>query len=317
MQTPYTFGPVMLTSLERVAFYLGKDIGRGRADGVSRDTPAQRQTRRAIIQWILDVSGQFQQHCNREFLIQERTQFYDIYQPTLSFFPSAVPILSITEIAADPLGLYAGQEYALDPQSYRIGPTGSWFNIDPGYICGGSAALRSKIVGGLAYHGTQSTFAVTGVAGKDTLQAATASEPLYAIGGISESVGRLVSYAEGLTPGAGDLVIDTFAGVFIPGEALTFQSEIDAEDLPGVGATISAVTRQSLCEAFPDIARAFDIEIRFDEAHAFDFENKNDGGMHGAGPSRRSARGKDDPIQGLQDETQARLAPYVRYLMGT
>ncbi len=313
MQTPYTFGPVMLTSLERVAFYLGKDIGKGRVGGVSTDTPAQRQTRRALLGWILDVSAQVQNHCSREFLILERTQYYDVNTAILSFFPSAVPILSITELAADYQGIYTGGESVIDPASYRIGPAGSWFNVDPGALYGGTSALRSKIVGGLAYHGTQSTFAVTGVTGKTSLQG---EAPLYAIGGMSEATGRLVSYAEGVTAGAGDMVIDTLAGAFIPGEPLTFQSEPDAEDLVGLAATIATVTRQSLCEAFPDIARSLEIEIRHMEEHAHSLNIQTDAGMK-SGATRRPRRGKNDPIQGLQDETQLRLEPYVRYLMGT
>lgn len=313
MQTPYTFGPVMLTSLERVAFYLDKDIGKGRQDGVSKDTPAQRQTRRAILQWILDVSAQVQTFCNREFLIQERTQYYDVLTSAATFFPTAVPIVSLEEIAVDPLGQFQGNEYILDPVTYQIGPTGNSFSVLYGVILGGINALRSKIIGGLAYHGSQSTFAATGVAGKDVL---TGEAPIYATGGISEAVGRVVSYTEGVTAGAGDLVIDVFSGCFVAGEALTFQADVDAEDIPAVAATIGSVSKQSLCEAFPDIARAIDMEIRFLEKHAFDIENQTDG-SHRMGTSRRPRLTNGQPIQGLQDETQQRLAPYVRYLMGT
>lgn len=315
MQTPYTFGPVMLTSLERVAFYLGKDIGKGRQDGASKDTDAQRRTRRAIIQWILDVSAQVQQHCNREFLIQERTQYYNVQGNSAEFFPSAVPIQSITELAADPLGQFAGGEYVIDSSNYQIGPTGHSFAILWGALVCGTNALRSKMVGGLAYHGTQSTFAVTGVAGKAALQATTLSAPLYAIGGLSEAVGRLVSYAEGAVAGVGDMVIDTFAGAFIPGEPLTFQSEVDAEDLAGIAATIGSIARQSLCEAHPAIARALDIEIRYLDQHAFDFENASDGSPKGGATRRHPRRG--EPLIGLQEETEQRLEPYRRHLVGT
>jgi hypothetical protein len=315
MQTPYTIGPAMLTSLERVAFYLGKDIGRGRVDGISKDTPAQRQTRRSLLQWILDVSAQVQQHCNREFLIQERTQYFDVLAPIAEFFPAGVPILSITELAMDPLGQYLGNEYVIDSSNYLIGSTGNSFGILWGAVIKGPNALRAKTVGGLAYHGTQSTFAVAGVTGKATLQASAPSSPLYAIGGLSESVGRVVSYTEGLVAGSGALVIDVFAGVFQAGEPLTFQSEIDAEDLDSVGATIAAVSRQSLCEAFPDIARALDIEIRYLEKHAFDFENASDGGSKSGATRRHPRRG--EPMIGLQEETEQRLSPYRRYLVGT
>lgn len=313
MQTPNTFGPVMLTSLERVAFYLGKEIGKGRVDGINSDTPEQRRTRRSLLQWILDASSRVQNHCHREMLIQERTQYFNVDQSRMEYFPSATPILSIFSLRNDPLGLFAGGEWTLPPADYRINAGAYSFEPVFSQLMPGRNALEAVLTGGLAYHGTQSTFTVGGVESPENL--ATDSGAVYAYGNLSESIGRVVGYTASLVSGAGTLVVETYAGVFVPGEDLTFQTELYAQDIPSTGATITAIKKQSLCEAYPDISRAMELEIRYLEKHEMDFENQTDGGKYGA--TRRDPRGKDDPNWDVTDEAAARLAPYVRYLVGT
>lgn len=308
MQTPYTYGPVMLSSLERCAFYLDKDIGLGRVDGRNDDTDAQRKTRRIIQGWLLDISSQIQNHCRREFLIQARTQYFDNLLPVQEFFPSAVPIVSITALEWDFLGTWLdASPSVIDSTIYQIGPTGGSFRLLYGGYGGANALRLNTYLGGMAYHGTQSVFTLEDVTGAGNITAAR-----YACGTLSEAMGKVIAYNSTTKK----ITIDSLAGVFLEGEALTFQTALYSADIPATGATIASIDRQSLCEAYPDIARAIEIELRYMEKHTTDFENQTDGGSR-AGASRRMPRGKDDQPPGLQEETETRLAPYVRYLVGT
>ena len=57
--SPYVSQPVMLSSVERVAFYLSEDAGQGRVNGVNNDTPSQRRTRANLITWAQTISTSF------------------------------------------------------------------------------------------------------------------------------------------------------------------------------------------------------------------------------------------------------------------
>jgi len=306
MQGPYTFGPVMLTSLERVAFYLGKDVGNGRVNGINSDTDEQRRARRSIMQWILDVSSMLQNYCNREFLIQSRIQFFDVMQSRMEFFPAAVPILSITELSNDPLGQFIGGESVVDAANYRINSSARSFETVFTMLLYGRNALRGTYVGGLAYHGTQTTATLSGVTGAGSIITGR-----YAYGATGEAIGKVASYDDTTKK----IVLESMQGVFLPLEALTFSAALHAQDIAATGATVASIDRQSLVEAFPDIARAIDIEIRFMEKHENDYENQTDGGKYGA--THRMRPTTSDQRLTLQEETIARLAPYVRYITGS
>ncbi len=308
MQTPYTYGPAMLTSLERVAFYLNKDIGLGRVDGRNNDTDEQRRTRQALMGWILDVSAQIQYHCNREFLIQPRTQYFDNIQAVQEFFPSAVPILSVAALEWDFSGTWeVGAESVIDATAYQIGPTGNTFRMRYGTYQGMNALRLNTYLGGLAYHATQSVMTLGTVTGAGNIAAGR-----YAYGMDSESIGRVVAFDSG----TGAATIDTLSGSFRALEELTFQPTAYGQDIASTGATIASIDRQSLADAHPEIARAVEIEIRFLEKHEYDFEIQSDGSAK-SGASRRQPRGKDARPSGLQEETEARLWPYVRHLVGS
>jgi hypothetical protein len=161
-------------------------------------------------------------------------------------------------------------------------------------------------LGGYAYHATQSTYTLTGVTGASNIAAGR-----FAFGNSGEAIGKVISYNDTTK----EIVIDNYAGRFMEGEALTFQPAIYSQDIASTGATILSIDKQSLVEAFPEIGRAVEIELRFMEKHEQDFENSSDGGKSGA--TRRNPRSKDEDPVSLQPETQARLASHCRYLMGS
>lgn len=306
MQTAYTFGPVALSSLERVAFYLNKDIGRGRVNGVNNDTDIQRRTRRSLLGWLLEVSSGFQNYCQREFLVAERVQYFDVAGPKMEYFPTAVPVLSISEVANDPLGLFNGGEWILTPdQDYHLSQTARSIVMVFNVLIYGNRSLRITCTGGLAYDAVNSTYTVEDEEGSSNIQPG-----YYAFGATSEAIGKVVSY----NAGSHQLVLASVSGVFGL-EDLTFQPAIYSQDIANTGATISAISRQSLVEAYPDLAQAINTEVRYMEKHEFDFENHQDAGKNGA--TRRPIL-KDGDIQlTFQPETLRVLDFHRRYLVGS
>ncbi len=300
----------MLSSVEKIAFYLGVDAGAGRVDGNNNDTEQQRADRRIIMVWAQSISTSFQNYCNREFLIRERTQFFDVLG-TQDFFVKAVPVVSITEIANDPLGLFQGDQWILQNDIYHLSQTGNSIQMVYNVMTGGWNAARIKYLGGLAYHATQSTFLITGVTGVDNITPGN-----FAYGSNSESMGKVVSITavDGSDPAAYSLVLDNIYGSFQILDALTFQSSYNGQDIPATSANIVDITFQSLCEAFPELNRALEIELRYMQKHEADYENKSDGGKYGS--ERRTV----DPSTGFypfQPETMAILDQFKRTLMGS
>ncbi len=308
MQGPYTSGPVMLTSLARAAFYLQKDVGAGRVDGANNDTPQQRQARMSIMQWILAVSSRIETHCRREFLIRPRVQYFDNLNTDQTFFPRAVPIQSVTELATDMMGAFEDPaDWSVDPTSYIISQTGGAVQSVAGGLCGGLRTVRLSYLGGLAYHATHSTMTLDDVETPDNI-----TPGLFAYGMTSEAMAKVVSFDED----TGEIVLDSLAGVFIEEEELTFQTTLYGQDIPDTGATIVTIDQQSLCEAHPAIARAVEMELRYMEKHETDHENQVDGSAKG-GASRKMPVGKDDMVDIVRPETADALSGYVRYLVGT
>lgn len=306
MQTACTFGPVALSSLERVAFYLNKDIGRGRVAGINNDTDIQRRTRRSLLGWILEVSAGFQNYCQREFLVAERIQYFDVSGPKMEYFPTAVPVLSISEVANDPLGLFNGGEWILTPdQDYHLSQTARSIAMVFNVLIYGNRSLRITYTGGLAYDAVNSTYTVSNETGGTNILPG-----YYAFGATSEAIGRVVSY----NSSSHQLVLASVAGVFGL-EALTFQPAIYSQDIAGTAATISAIGRQSLVEAYPDLAQAINTEVRHMEKHEFDFENQADGGKLGA--TRRPPETNSDRLFTFQPETLRVLDNHRRYLVGS
>ena len=311
MQGPYTYGPALLTSVEKCAFYLRKDPGLGRVAGVNEDSDDQRRTRQSILEWIISISQSFQYFCKREFLIQSRIQYFNTDLPRQEFFPNAVPIVSISDLSNDPLGLFTGGESVVDPTNYRINAQGRSFETVFPILIGGRNSTRLTYLGGLAYHGTQSTFTLSGVTGAANISSGLAAGSMFAEGTTSGAIARVIAYDDT----AKSIVLDNRQGVFLETENLTFQSAVYAQDIPSTGATIASIDRQSLAEAFPDIGRALQMELRYMEKHEFDHENQADGGKYGA--TRRPRLTDSDILLPLQEETMAILQNHVRYLVGT
>lgn len=304
MLSPYLSSPLMLSSVEKVAFYLGIDAGQGRVNGTNSDTDAQRKARRIIISWAQSISTSFQNYCGREFLIFERTQYFDVYGQQ-EFFPVATPIRSIAIIENDPLGLFQGAQWTVGHENFHLSQGGYSVQMITSLLMYGQNAMRMTFSGGLAYHPVNSTFTCTTGTGEPVAG-------MYAYGSNSEAIGKVVSRET--LDGVQVLELANFYGIFQFGDALEFMSSPYGQTIPDISCSITDIVQQSLCEAFPDLNRALEIELRYMQKHEADFENKDDGGKNG--PQRREIT-DSTTLLGFQPETVAILDRYKRYLTGS
>lgn len=294
----------MLSSVEKIAFYLKLDPGRGRVLGVDSDTDEQRQARRSIIEWGEALSKSFEQYCNREFLTRERTQYFDAryLDNTGRFYPDATPIQSIESVYCDPLGQWQGSEFALTSDTYF--PSKDRTNLQIIYtpIPAAPRGVRMVYSGGMARDATKSLYTLSDVEGSITAG-------LYCFGSVSGAYGRVIGLET--VEDVVTMEVESLYGVFRAGDALTFQSALYAQDIPGKSAVIEEVTAPALCEAYPDIHRAVEIEVRYMQKHEFDFE------MTSARTDGSSFRHLSHQSYVFQPETLAILNRYKRYLVGT
>ncbi len=304
--SPYVSQPLMLSSVERMAFYLSEDPGKGRVGGINSDTPQQRRTRANLITWAQTISTSFENYLNRELLIGERTEYFDVINGGLTYFVRAVPVIEFLSVQNDATGQFSGSEWTLTHgQDYYLSSTGNnlqiWFDL----LIPVARGLKVTYVGGLAYHAVNSTFTVSGVTGADNVVPGR-----YAYGDTSEAIGKVVSYND--TTKA--LVLESINGIFMAGESLTFQSAIYAQDIATTGATILTIDRQSLVEQFPDLNQAMQIELRYMNKHQMNFEDTSAGGVQGS--TYRHTEGDYRPYT-FQPETLGILNRYRRFLVGS
>ncbi len=304
--SPYVSQPLMLSSVERMAFYLSEDAGKGRVNGVNSDTPAQRHTRANLITWAQTISTSFENYLNRELLIAERTEYFDVLPGGLSYYVRAVPVIEFLSVQNDATGQFNGSQWTLvNGQDYYLGATGNnlqiWFNI----LIPVARGLKVTYVGGLAYHAVNSTFTVSGVTGASNIVPGR-----YAYGNTSEAIGKVISYDTETEA----LVLESINGIFMQGEALSFQSAIYAQDIAATAATIATIDRQSLVEQFPDLNQAMQIELRYMNKHQMNYEDTSAGGVQGS--TFRHTEGDYRPYT-FQPETLGILNRYRRFLVGS
>lgn len=276
---------MLLTSFERIRRYIGDDEGNIKADNTVN--------RRELIGWISSVSNRIEKYLNRSIKIQGRTEYFDVSYRRRSYFPEAYPILSVGPVDFDSTGLWDGSEDTLTTDEYYIGSESNTIELVYGKDFIRKRGARIAYTGGLAYNGTKSIFAVNS--------------------GASFSTGTFVegedSLAMGIVSATGNtsLTVDNLYGIFEADEVINEYSDEDRTTATSVTANITAITQQSLAEAYPDISRAAEVEIRYMWKHKNDFENNT------TTPDGVSTRGNDTKYT-LQPETRALLSPYVRYV---
>lgn len=276
-----------LTSLNRMLAYYG-----------DRDTNVltdNNTNRRELINWITSTSVKIENYLDRKIEKASRTEYFDITHNRLQYYPDAYPIDSITSVKVTSDGLFDGSETTLDTDEYYTGVASGTLCLVWSERYEAYRGLQMVYTGGLATHPVNSTF---NVSNGDSFTAGN-----YVQGGTSLAVGEVVSGA------ASALVVENYYGIFSASETLTEYSTYTEAAGPtsatAVTGTISSITSQSLAEAYPDITRACEMEIRYLFAHKHDFENQT---TTPDGESRR----RDDSKYSLQPEVRAILDPYKR-----
>ena len=139
-------------------------------------------------------------------------------------------------------------------------------------------------------------FATTGASGDFTVG-------YYVRGSTSGALGIVRAWD---TPA---LTVEVINGVFVAAETLTaYATAYDTGTAPtaGVTAVLASKTTTALCEAYPAITAAAEIEVRYLWRHALDFETT--GTNADQTTLRRGASTRQYP---LQPETMDLLNPYV------
>lgn len=244
----------LLSSLSKLSRYTGLAFDQGNdKDG----------NRSKLLGWQASITNLVESYCHRKFLIESRTDTFDVSVRQLSFFPKGVPLVSITSLKADVLGRFDGtSDYTLSSSDYRIGTDG--MSIVLNYpVTTALGGLQSVSTGGLAYHAIRSVLTAT--------PSAALTNGWFAVNDTGTAVG-IVRASTATT-----ITLENFYGVFDEGDTLSFATTEAAlfktDSLLTPTATITAVTQQSLSEACPDLERAVEIETRFMAQHQRDFEN--------------------------------------------
>lgn len=276
---------LQLTSYERMLRYICSSAGASLTD-----TKAQKQM---IVNWIMAASKQIEKFLGRELKIAAYTEYFDLSEKQdLYFGVKAYPISTLTDVYIDGDSEFSGAESEIDDCYTSTNDDAVVLPYDPGIT--GFKKLRARYTGGLAYHGVQSVFAVSSVAG-------TWAVGKFAYGGTSEAVG-IVKAASSTA-----MTLEMLYGIFEAAEVI-WQSDTEAAVAASGGdyATISSITRQSLYEQYPDIVRACEIQVRYYWKHKDDFE------LSSTQKDGTNQRNNFDNKSQLTPEAQALLLPYRR-----
>lgn len=289
---------MLLSSINKLANYTGKSVD------PSKPGNDALKNRQRLLSWQASVSRLIETYCNRKFIIATYVEKFDAHPREFQYIPQAIPVVSITTVQADVLGRFDGtSDYSLNAADYRLGVDSMSLVLNwPAWPAIGG--IQVTYIGGLAYHPVRSVFAYT----------ATTGVPVagnYVINDTQSAVGIVRVYT------AGVVTIENLYGIFAISDVLSFATSEDAlystagsGQLTTVG-SITAITQQSLAEAYPDLERACEIETRYMVQHQMDFENTST--MNDQTSRRQTTVFQSQYV--FQPETLAILSRYRRIIL--
>lgn len=270
-----------LTSIERLLFYTGLN-----------DTLSNR---RELQSWMHAASNAIRRYLDREVFIVSRLQYWNTIYKKQEYFFKAYPIIEINQVDYDDSGEFNGLQQTISSDYYHIGGSYNSLVLDWDFQ-NVKRGLRVTYSGGLAYHPTNSEFETSGLAGSFTAGN-------YVSGSTSGAYGKVVSYSDDV------LTINVLDGIFETGDLVTEYSDSTLETTAGASATIDSANRRALCEAYMDITRACEVQVRYMWKHKDDFENNS---TQQTGESIRRSYGV---TYDLEPEARMLLDPYTRNFM--
>jgi hypothetical protein len=281
---------MLLTSLPRLRNYIG-----GSSDPLTDNIANNRELK----MWLNTVSNSIEQYLNRSIEISSRTEYFDVdgFGQNI-FYPKAMPIVSITSLYEDSDGLFTGGESIIDDTDYNTGSDNNCIVLLSPMQYLAKKALRLIYTGGLAYDAVETRFTVSSITGSWTAER-------YIIGSLSGAVGIYKSQS------TTTFTVQTLYGKWVIGDVLSEQAAEDGNATEGVSGTIATITRVSLCEAYPELSTACEMEIRYHWKNKMNYENNavnKDSSQRGTYP------GSSTSMYRLRPETISMITPYKRYV---
>jgi hypothetical protein len=273
-----------LSSYQRLLRYCG-------GDSILTDNAINR---RQLGSWLPSISDAVENWLNRGIEIKTITEYFDVNFNTNEFYPKQIPVISFTSVYSDSTGLWDGGESELSDDDYHAGTNNDSIVLTFARPYEARRGLRAIYLGGLAYHGTQSVYAAT-ITGTFTIGD-------FVHGGNSEAVGIVKAVT------ATSLTIEVLYGRFELGETVT---EWATEDGIGAGtatAILTTATKLGIAEAYPEITRGVELQIRYMMKNKDRFEQ---GSVNKDGTSSR--RGSIENDSQLQPEATMMLQHLRRF----
>ncbi len=214
-------------------------------------------SKRLINTYLYAISQNLQAYINNDLELKSRVEYFDILNTEIEFFVQSHPINSITSIKHDIEGLYNGNEDSLS--NYYIGSKRRSVVLDFPETAG-QKALQVTYVGGVSTQATLSTFAIDTTVG-------TFIVDKYVRGAISGSVGIIKAFTSNVS-----MQVEVLYGVFKVGEVLNMQNDEGGTNIGSISCNLTSKTVEALCEIYPEITLACEIQMRYNIKTKDDFE---------------------------------------------
>jgi hypothetical protein len=271
-----------LSSYQRLLRYCG-------GDKTLTDNATNRQQ---LMSWLPSVSDAVEHWLNRGIQIQTSfTEYFNVNFHTKEFYPKYIPVVSIDSIYVDSLGMWDGRESLLSSVTYHPGLNGNSIVLVFARPFETNKGLRAIYTGGMAADGVQSIYVTTQTG------AFTVGKFIY--GGSSNAIGILRA-----TDGT-NMTIEVLYGRYSIGETVY---QWDTEDGAGGStstATLNSATSLCIAEAYPEITRGVELQIRYMWKNKDRFEQAT---INKDGASTRRWRGQYADEAQMQPEVTMILA---------
>lgn len=276
-----------LTSYERVRRF----ISASGADSIT-DTV---NNKRDIMQWIPSISAQVEKYLNKKLHIEERTQYYEVSSYKRDFYVEANPIITITSVYISYNSLWDGQESEVLNNILNPFKTGVCLSTYQGLSYPLPCGLRIIYTGGVAYDGVNSVYNCT----------PTGSFVVgnFVIGRTSGAVG----ICRAIT--SSTITIEVLYGGYTIGEIIEAWDTETSKGSSTATATLDSASQLALCESYPDIVTATEMQIRYMWKNKHTFE---DAGVNKDGQTQRRIIGSSNAYVDLQPEVKGILNPHRR-----
>lgn len=254
--------------------------------------------KRDILTQITTVSKNIEEYLDRDLLSGSKTEYFDVGYNQLMYYVKSPLISAVTSVHEDFSGLFDGSESEITNEDYIINKDNNGVRLLQSIEYIADKALKIVYTGGLASHCARSTFVLSALTGSGTIVGS------YLIGGTSLAVGKIISYL------STSYVVEVLYGIFETGESIVVNASEDGSTSNLYTGSIVSKSSTALCESYPDIVAAAEIEIRFRKKHKHDYENSS---------TNKESTSRSVPVLysancGLQPETIGLLRPYKRYL---